>query len=78
MFLQKIKLQKKLHINIIINLWIDRNEYTPRMNLLAGLIRIKCVSNNVMPVSGEVNTIEDIQEYWRLAKMHLNKTVLIY
>ena len=47
-------------------LWVDTNEYN-RNQLLEGLKELDCFPI-IMPVSGEVNTIEDITEYWTWVK----------
>ena len=53
---------KKIAHHYYHKLWIDSNEYT-RDELIRGLIELDAFPI-IMPVSGEVNTIEDIQDYW--------------
>ena len=43
-------------------LWIDKNEYS-QDEIVAGLKELDCFPI-LMPVSGEINTVEDIQEFW--------------
>ena len=56
------KIAKKIAHHYYHKLWIDSNEYT-RDELIRGLIELDAFPI-IMPVSGEVNTIEDIQDYW--------------
>ncbi len=52
-------------------LWIDSNEYTPS-DVIKGLLELNSFPI-MMPISGEVNTVEDISVYWRwLDALELN------
>ena len=48
--------------------WIclDKKEYN-RDQIMAGLIELDCLPI-MMPVTGEINTVEDIHEYWNWVK----------
>jgi len=53
---------KKLSHHSTHKLWIDRKEYS-KEEVIRGLTELNCFPI-IMPVSGEINTIEDIKEYW--------------
>ena len=57
---------KKLAHHYYHKLWIDRKEYN-RDQIMAGLIELECLPI-MMPVTGEINTVEDIQEFWNWIK----------
>ena len=59
-------LGKKIAHNNSNKLWLNRKEYS-KDEVIAGLMELDCFPI-VMPVSGEVNTIEDIKEYWAWLK----------
>ena len=53
---------KKLAHHYYHKLWIDKKQYN-KDQVMAGLTELNCFPI-MMPVSGEVNTVEDIHEYW--------------
>ena len=53
---------KKLSHHSSHKLWIDRKEYS-KDEVIKGLTELNCFPI-IMPVSGEINTLEDIKEYW--------------
>ena len=56
------KIAKKIAHHYYHKLWIDSNEYT-RDELIKGLIELDTFPI-IMPVSGEINTVADITDYW--------------
>ena len=56
------KIAKKIAHHYYHKFWIDCNEYT-RSDIIRGLLELDSFPI-LMPVSGEVNTVEDIKEYW--------------
>ena len=59
-------LGKKIAHNNSNKLWLNKKEYN-KDQVIAGLTELDCFPM-VMPVSGEVNTVEDIKEYWAWLK----------
>ena len=57
---------KKIAHHYYHKLWIDNKQYT-RDEVIKGLIELDAFPI-LMPVSGEVNTVEDINEYWNWLK----------
>ena len=57
---------KKLAHHYYHKLWIDKKEYS-RDQVLAGLLELDCFPI-IMPVSGEINTIQDLDEAWNWLK----------
>ena len=57
---------KKLAHHYYHKLWIDKKEYS-RDQVLAGLLELDCFPI-IMPVSGEINTAQDIDEVWNWMK----------
>ena len=65
------KIAKKIAQQDSHRLWIDSNEYTPS-DVIKGLLELNSFPI-MMPISGEVNTVEDISVYWRwLDALELN------
>ena len=58
----KTKVGGKIAHHYYHKLWVNKKEYT-RDEVIAGLNELRCFPI-IMPVSGEVNTVEDINEYW--------------
>jgi len=57
---------KKLAHHHYHKLWIDKKQYS-RDQIIIGLKELDCFPI-MMPVSGEINTVEDIHEYWNWVK----------
>lgn len=55
-------LGKKIAHNNSNKLWLNKKEYS-KNEVIAGLIELDCFPI-IMPVTGEINTLEDIKEYW--------------
>ena len=53
---------KKLSHHSFHKLWVDNKQYT-KDEIIAGLTELDCFPI-IMPVTGEINTVEDIKEYW--------------
>ena len=53
---------KKLSHHSSHKLWINRKDYS-KDQVVSGLTELNCFPI-IMPVSGEINTLEDITEYW--------------
>ena len=64
------KIAKKIAHQNNHKLWIDKSEYN-KNDLIAGLTELDCFPI-IMTVSGEVNTVEDIQDYWSWLKCFEN------
>ena len=56
------KFAQKLAHHYYHKLWVDKNEYN-KFEILEGLKELDCFPI-IMPVTGEINTLEDITEYW--------------